>query len=62
MTEIAEQTEQEITAITERLGAAGIAMAEEDSVKQAADVNGLSAPLELLKAMLVAGYRPGGEE
>lgn len=61
--EIAAQTGRSAGSIRERLQSAGVTMADDDSAKQAADANGLSAPMELLKTMLVDGYRPGsGEE
>ncbi len=45
-------------AIRARLKAAGLKMTPAQTLKAAADANGLASPLEMLKAMLVDGYKP----
>lgn len=49
---------QKLNKVQERLAAAGLSAAPGDTVKKAAEKNRLSAPVELLKTMLVDGYRP----
>ncbi|KMY68527.1 hypothetical protein AAU61_02405 [Desulfocarbo indianensis] len=55
---VAQAAGQAPQAIKARLEAAGIVMGHQDTLKGAADKNGLATPLELLKVMLVEGYKP----
>ncbi|MCF8032443.1 MAG: DUF4405 domain-containing protein [Desulfarculaceae bacterium] len=55
---VAQASGQSPTAIQARLDRAGLKMAPQQTLKAAADANGLETPLEMLKAMLVDGYQP----
>ena len=55
---VAQASGQSETAMQARLQAAGLKMGPQQTLKAAADANGLATPLEMLKAMLVDGYQP----
>ncbi|MBU4278321.1 MAG: DUF4405 domain-containing protein [Proteobacteria bacterium] len=56
--EVAQAAGQTPAAVTARLKAAGLTMGPAQTLKAAAESNGLASPLEMLKAMLVDSYRP----
>ncbi len=55
---VAQAAGQSPEAIRQRLQAAGLKMAPGQTLKAAADANGLATPLEMLKTLLVDGYQP----
>ena len=55
---VAQASGQSQAAVRPRLKAAGLKMTPGQTLKAAADANGLATPLEMLKAMLVDGYQP----
>lgn len=58
LAEVAQAAGQTPAAVSARLKAAGLTMGPDQTLKAAAQSNGLATPLEMLKAMLVEGYRP----
>ena len=58
LAEVAQAAGQTQAAVAARLKAAGLTMGPQQTLKAAAEGNGLASPLEMLKAMLVEGYRP----
>ena len=58
LAEVARAAGQSEAAVKARLQAAGLGMGPAQTLKAAADANGLASPLEMLKALLVDGYRP----
>ncbi|MCB2194053.1 MAG: DUF4405 domain-containing protein [Deltaproteobacteria bacterium] len=58
LAEVAAAAGQTPQAVKARLRAVGLSMGPEQTLKAAADGNGLATPLEMLKAMLVDGYQP----
>ena len=58
LAEVAQAAGQTQTAMAARLKAGGLTMGPQQTLKAAAEGNGLASPLEMLKAMLVEGYRP----
>ncbi|MBU4567134.1 MAG: DUF4405 domain-containing protein [Desulfarculus sp.] len=58
LAEVAQAAGQAPATVAARLKAAGLTMKADQTLKAAAQSNGLASPLEMLKAMLVEGYRP----